>query len=97
MGHTPSKIPQILAIFKVIAPSLAMSHGGGALVGVVVKGAKVPGWLSSPTAYVILIYYMAYSFAWHDLYVWILGYNIWFLLYHMVELWRDLYGCFFGL
>jgi hypothetical protein len=43
MGHAPSKIPQILAIFKVIAPSLAMSHGSGALVVVVVRGAEVPG------------------------------------------------------
>ena len=78
MGHVPSKIPQILSIFKVITPSLDTSHGGGALVVVVVRGAKVP-WsnprASPPTAYVILIYDMAYNLAWRDLYVWILGYN----------------------
>jgi hypothetical protein len=67
MGHVPSKIPQISAIFKIISPPLATSHGGGALVDMVVGGAEVPGSnprASPPTAYVmwyILIYDMAYS------------------------------------
>jgi hypothetical protein len=49
MGHAPSKIPQILATFKVIAPLLATSHGGGVLVVVVVRRAEVPG--SNPRAF----------------------------------------------
>jgi hypothetical protein len=41
MRHAPSKIPQISATFKVFVPLLATSHGGGALVVVVVMGAEV--------------------------------------------------------
>jgi hypothetical protein len=65
MGHAPSQIPQISALFKVISPPLATSHGGGALVDVVVRGAEVPGSnprASPPTAYVILAYdFLAYG------------------------------------
>jgi hypothetical protein len=43
MGHVPSKIPQISTIFKIIFPLLAMSHGGGALVDMVVRGDRSPG------------------------------------------------------
>jgi hypothetical protein len=43
VGHTPSKIPQISAIFKIISPPLATSHGGGALVDMVVGGGGSPG------------------------------------------------------
>jgi hypothetical protein len=53
MGHAPSKIPLNPATFKVIRPPLATSHGGGALVDVVVRGVKVSGsnpWASPPTA-----------------------------------------------
>jgi len=60
VGHTPSKIPQISAIFKIISPPLATSHGGGALVVVVVRGAEVLGsnpWASPPTAYAFDISY----------------------------------------
>jgi hypothetical protein len=42
MGHVPSKIPLNPVTFKVIQPPLATSHGGGTLVDVVVRGAKVP-------------------------------------------------------
>jgi hypothetical protein len=64
MGHAPSEIPQISTTFKVFVPFLATSHGGGALVVVVVMGAEVPG--SNPRAsppytyicYNILIYGM---------------------------------------
>jgi hypothetical protein len=51
MGHAPYKIPQITTSFKVIVPLLATSHGGGALVALVVMGAEVPGsnlWASPP-------------------------------------------------
>jgi hypothetical protein len=58
VGHRPRAHPNPtkFAIFKVISPPLATSHGGGALVDVVVRGAEVPGsnpWASPPTAYVI--------------------------------------------
>jgi hypothetical protein len=43
MGHAPSKIPQISTIFKIISPPLATSHGGGALVDMVVRGGGSPG------------------------------------------------------
>jgi hypothetical protein len=54
MGHAPSKIPQISATFNITLPLLATSHGGGALVAMVVRGAEVPGSnprASPPTAY----------------------------------------------
>ena len=66
IGHAATQIPPNSAIFKVIPPPLATSHGGGALVDMVVGGAEVPGSnprASPPTAYVIwyiLIYDMAY-------------------------------------
>jgi hypothetical protein len=64
IGHAPTQIPSNSTLFKVIAPPLATSHGGGALVVVVVRGAEVPGSnprASPPTAYAILIYDMAYG------------------------------------
>jgi hypothetical protein len=43
MGHAPFEIPQIWTAFKFFVPLLATSHGGGALVVVVVMGPEVPG------------------------------------------------------
>jgi hypothetical protein len=43
MGHAPSKIPQIWTLFKFSLPLLATSHGGGALVAMVVMGAELSG------------------------------------------------------
>jgi hypothetical protein len=46
IGHAPTQIPFILALFKFCAPPIATSHSGDVLVVVVVivvRGAKVPG------------------------------------------------------
>jgi hypothetical protein len=64
IGHTLTQIPSNSTLFKVIMPPLATFHDGGALVVVVVRGAKVPGSnprASPPTAYVILIYDISYG------------------------------------
>jgi hypothetical protein len=43
MGHAPSEIPHIGALFKVNAPFPATSHGGGALVACGCYGGGSPG------------------------------------------------------
>ena len=43
IGHAPTQIPSNSTLFKVIAPLLATSHGGGALVDMVVGGGGSPG------------------------------------------------------
>jgi hypothetical protein len=43
IGHAPTQIPPISEVFKVNLPPLATSHGGGALVDVVVRGWKSQG------------------------------------------------------
>jgi uncharacterized membrane protein YeiH len=56
IGHVPTQIPPSSTIFKVIPLALATSHGGGALVDVVVRGVEVlwsNPWAFPPTAYVI--------------------------------------------
>jgi hypothetical protein len=56
IGHGPTQIPSNTTLFKVTLPLPTTSHGGGALVDMVVRGAEVPGsnpWASPPTAYVI--------------------------------------------
>jgi hypothetical protein len=71
MGHAPSKIPQISALFKITSPLLATSHGGGALVAMVVRGAEVPGSnprASPPTAYAFDISY-SLTYVWCVYYI----------------------------
>jgi hypothetical protein len=81
MGHVPSKIPQISALFKITLPLLATSHGGGALVAMVVMGAEVPG--SNPRAFPPTAY--AYSF------IYMVGT---FYMVCLIYGWRILYGMF---
>jgi hypothetical protein len=71
MGHVPSKIPQLSKIFKITSPLLATSHGGGALVAIVVRGVEV-SWpnrrASLPTAYAFDISYCL-TYVWCVFYI----------------------------
>jgi hypothetical protein len=71
MGHAPSEISRFSALFKFCAPLHAMSHGGGALVVIVVMGAEVLG--SNPRASRPYTYVFVITFDARDL-----CFNIWF-------------------
>jgi hypothetical protein len=84
MGHAPSKIPRISAIFKDCAPFLATSHGGGALVALVVKvvgGAEVPG--SNPRASPPIHIYACARFVIYGLYVKVFGRDFLYIYMHI--------------
>jgi hypothetical protein len=105
IGHAPIQIPPISTVFKLTSPLLATSHGGGALVDMVVMGAEVPG--SNPRASPPTAYAYSLTYGWCVLYgmfnIW-LAHFIWYVLtyglgaFYMIcfNIWfgRVLYGMF---
>jgi hypothetical protein len=80
MGHAPSEIPQISALFNIYAPFTVTSHGSGTLVVEVVMGAEVPG--SNPrasTPWSDLLYHMVYI-------LWFLARDFWCNIYMVTHI-----------